>query len=178
MEQQFFDQFEATLPAIDNNGFSVQDGGCSLKKWFLYAKTDRPICLCWNRSSHTMLKIQTWQYVKQSLNQAYVHSTRIEGCPYYTPHAPPEKGTAKHGRLPTVRSEWKGRTSPTRKRTPTGPYRRPLPRVLGGVPGGWAFSCNGVSHVTLSRTLFGRTLGRAWLPRAERRHARTRVPRP
>ena len=28
----------------------------------------------------------------------------------------------------------------TRKRTPLGPYHRPLPMVFGGVLGGWAFS--------------------------------------
>ena len=38
-------------------------------------------------------------------------------------------------------------TSPIRQRTPLGPYRRPMPRVLGGgyaygrVLRGWAFSC-------------------------------------
>ena len=32
-------------------------------------------------------------------------------------------------------------TSLIRKRTPLGPYRRPMLRVLGGVLGGWAFSC-------------------------------------
>ena len=31
-------------------------------------------------------------------------------------------------------------TSLIRKRTPLGPYRRPVPRVLGGFPGGWRFS--------------------------------------
>jgi hypothetical protein len=31
-------------------------------------------------------------------------------------------------------------TSPTRKRNPLGPYRKPMPRVLGGVLGVWAFS--------------------------------------
>ena len=31
-------------------------------------------------------------------------------------------------------------TSLVRKCTPLGPYRRPMPRVLGGVLGGWAFS--------------------------------------
>ena len=30
-------------------------------------------------------------------------------------------------------------TSPTRKRTPLGPYRRPMPRVLGGSYGGGRF---------------------------------------
>jgi hypothetical protein len=28
----------------------------------------------------------------------------------------------------------------TSKRTPPGPYREPMPMVLGGSPGGWAFS--------------------------------------
>ena len=31
-------------------------------------------------------------------------------------------------------------TSLTRKRSPLGPYRRPMPRVLWGSYGGWAFS--------------------------------------
>ena len=30
-------------------------------------------------------------------------------------------------------------TPPTSKRTPLGPYRRPVPRVLGGISGGLAF---------------------------------------
>jgi hypothetical protein len=29
--------------------------------------------------------------------------------------------------------------SPTRKRPPLGPYRKPMPRVLGGSQGGWRF---------------------------------------
>ena len=36
-------------------------------------------------------------------------------------------------------SHYRG-TSPTRKRTPRGPYRRPMPRVQGGPLGGWALS--------------------------------------
>ena len=43
----------------------------------------------------------------------------------------------------TLRAIWsklyKG-TSLTIKRTPLGPYRRPVPRVLGGFLGGWAVS--------------------------------------
>ena len=31
-------------------------------------------------------------------------------------------------------------TSPIRKHTTLGPYRKPLPMVLGGSQGGWAFS--------------------------------------
>ena len=34
--------------------------------------------------------------------------------------------------------EYRG-TSLTRKRTPLGPYREPMPRVLGGSLGGWSF---------------------------------------
>ena len=36
-------------------------------------------------------------------------------------------------------SDYKG-TSPTRKRSPLGPYRSHMPRVLGGFNGGWVFS--------------------------------------
>ena len=38
------------------------------------------------------------------------------------------------GRIPPYRA-----TSRTRKRTPLGPYRRPMPRVLGGSVGGGRF---------------------------------------
>ena len=44
---------------------------------------------------------------------------------------------------PPRQSYYRG-TSLIRKRTPRGPYRRPMPRVLGGVLGGWAF-CYGRS---------------------------------
>ena len=38
----------------------------------------------------------------------------------------------------TEKTVYRG-NSLTRKRTPLGPYRRPMPRVLGGSGGGWRF---------------------------------------
>ena len=40
-----------------------------------------------------------------------------------------------------------------RKQIPLGPYRRPMPRVLGGVLGGWAFSYEqGTPVLSMPRT--------------------------
>ena len=51
-------------------------------------------------------------------------------------------------------------TSPIRKRTPLGPYRRPMPRILGGSEGGGRFL---MGEVPLYRTRTEQTTGKSTL---------------
>ena len=58
---------------------------------------------------------------------------------------------------PPLRLVYRG-TSLIKKRTPVGPYRRP--RVVGGVQGGWAFSCERGTPVHRTVPALSRTLPR------------------
>ena len=68
-------------------------------------------------------------------------------------------------------------TSLTRKRTPLGPNRRPMPRVPRGFLGGWAISCGRGTHViNLAPPQFARH-GVAELELAKIRREETRDPK-
>ena len=59
-------------------------------------------------------------------------------------------GAPQPARAPPPLNTYRG-TSLIGTHTPIGPYSRPMPRVLGGVLGGWAFSCGRGSPVHFPR---------------------------